>query len=1097
MSEKICNGKDAVNENTVDENAIDEETNCKKTLISSLENLVSIKENYTDNIGRYKYRVLVCSGAGCISSDCHAVKEALVKSLQENNISNEMLVTETGCIGTCDLGPVMLVMPEGVFYTKLDPSLIPDIVTSHFLNGKIKVNNTYYDRKRDEYIPYIKDIGYFKEQVKIALRNCGNISFSSMEEYIANDGYLALAKVLGEMCPEDVINEIKKSGLRGRGGGGFPTWIKLQAGMKTESSIKYIVCNADEGDPGAFMDRSILEGDPHSIIEGMIIGGYTIGANKGYIYVRAEYPLAVERLGTAINKAREAGLLGENILQSSFNFDLEIRIGAGAFVCGEETALMESIEGNRGEPRQKPPFPFQKGLFGKPTIISNVETFANIAPIILNGSQWYARYGTNESKGTKVFALAGDINNTGIVEVPMGATLGDIIFNIGGGIPRKKEFKAAQTGGPSGGCITKEHLNTPVDYDSLTKLGTIMGSGGLISMDEDTCMVDMARFFMEFVQDESCGKCVPCRLGTKRMLEILERIVRGEGREGDIELLEEIGYMVKEAAICGLGQTAPNPVLSTIRNFREEYEEHIKYKYCRAGVCADLFISPCQNACPAGINVPGYIALIAAGRMRDAYNLIRKENPFPAICGRVCTHPCESRCRRAQLDESISISDLKRYVADHVMKHEEPYMDLVFPKKGKSVGIIGAGPSGLTCGYYLARLGYDVEVYEAQQVAGGILAFGIPEYRLPKHVLEHEIKLIEQVGVKINLNMEVGTDISFYQLKENHDAIYIATGTQFSRKVDIPGENLKGVYHGLEFLRDINLGRNIKVGDKVAVIGGGNTAIDAARCAVRLGAKQVTILYRRTIEDMPADEREVRDAIEEGINIIPLTAPRSFEGDEREERDEGIKGNDQDEGVKEVKGSEINEGNEINKGNERGGRVKKIKCIRMELGDFDSSGRRKPVPIPSSEFEIDVDMVIPAVSQYSDLPFINKDEVEVTRWGTFVTDSDTLMTRMKGVFAGGDVVRGSDVVITAIADGKKAAQSIDIYLGGKGMLNTGEDIEIPEPSDEEEIVEHERFPMKYLDPEERRKSFSEVAIGFHKLNAIAESMRCLRCDRRA
>ncbi|NSW89846.1 MAG: NADH-quinone oxidoreductase subunit NuoF [Firmicutes bacterium] len=1032
--------------------------NCQKTiLIRTKEDLIKIKENYINETRRYKYKIMVCSGAGCISSNCYAVKEALIKSLKENNMQNEVLVTETGCMGTCDLGPVMLVMPGGVFYTKLDPSIIPDIVSSHLVNGKIKIDNTYFDRKKNEYIPYLKDIDYFKDQVKIALRNCGNIAFSSLEEYIANDGYMALAKVLSGMSPEEVVEEIKKSGLRGRGGGGFPTGIKWQSGLNAEGSVKYIVCNADEGDPGAFMDRSILEGDPHSVIEGMLIGGYAIGACKGYVYVRAEYPLAVERLEDAIKKAREAGLLGENILQSGFDFDIEIRIGAGAFVCGEETALMESIEGNRGEPRQKPPFPFEKGLFDKPTIINNVETFANVPPIILKGSEWFAKYGTDKSKGTKVFALAGDINNTGIVEVPMGITVGDIIFNIGGGIPKKKEFKAAQTGGPSGGCLTREHLNTQIDYDSLTNLGTIMGSGGLIIMDEDTCMVDMARFFMEFVQDESCGKCVPCRLGTKRMLEILERIVKGEGREGDIELLEEIGYMVKEAAVCGLGQTAPNPVLSTIRNFREEYEEHIKHKYCRAGVCADLFISPCQNACPAGVNVPGYIALIAAGRIRDAYNLIRKENPFPAVCGRVCTHPCESRCRRAQLDEPISIADLKRYVADYVMMHEEPYMDLVFPKKGKSVGIIGAGPSGLTCGYYLARLGYDVEVYEAQSVAGGILAFGIPEYRLPKHILQHEIKLIEQVGVKIHLNTEVGVDISFYQLKERHDAIYIATGTQFSRRVDIPGEDLKGVYHGLEFLRDINLGRNVKVGAKVAVIGGGNTAIDAARCAVRLGAKEVTILYRRGIEDMPADEREVKDAIEEGINIIPYAAPVEFTGKDR---------------------------------------VQEVRCIRMGLGQFDSSGRRKPIPIPGSEFIIEVDMVIPAVSQYSDLPFINKDEVEVTKWGTFVTDSETLMTKMKGVFAGGDVVRGSDVVITAIADGKKAAKSIDIYLGGNGILNTGEDIEIPKPSGEEEIVEHERFPMKYLAPEERKKSFDEVAVGFHKLNAIAEAMRCLRCDRR-
>ncbi len=1043
----------------------------RKTAIKSNKDIMEIKENYLRKLEGKKFRILVCSGAGCISSDCHAVKDALVESLEAKGLTGAVNLVETGCIGTCDIGPVVVVKSLGsnngresssersgsVIYTKLTPQDIKEIVELHLINGIVPTEKTYFDRKSGKYIPFLEDIEYFRNQTKIALRNCGTIDHGSLEEYIAHDGYMAIAKVLGGYTPEAAVGEIKKSGLRGRGGAGFPTGIKLEAGMKAKDSVKYLVCNADEGDPGAFMDRSILEGDPHSVIEGMMIGGYIIGAKVGYVYVRAEYPLAVERLDKAIRDAREAGLLGKDILGSSFDFDLEIRIGAGAFVCGEETALMASIEGERGEPRQKPPFPFQKGLFGKPTIICNVETYANIAPIILKGSEWFAGIGTEKSKGTKVFALAGSINNTGIVEVPMGTTLGEIVFDIGGGVRKNRGFKAAQTGGPSGGCITSENLNTPMDYDSLAALGAIMGSGGLITMDEDTCMVDMARYFMEFIQEESCGKCIPCRLGTKRMLEILERMTQGKGEEGDIEKLEELGAMIKDAAICGLGQTAPNPVLSMINNFREEFEEHIKYKYCRAGVCAEMFISPCQNACPAGVNVPGYVALVAAGRLRDAYNLIRKENPFPAVCGRVCTHECESKCRRGQLDEPVAIADLKRYAADYVLRNEEPYMDLVFPKKGKSVGIIGAGPSGLTCGYYLARLGYDVDVYEAQPVAGGILAFGIPEYRLPSDILQHEIKLIEQVGVNIRLNTEVGSDVTFYQLKSKHDAIYIATGTQFSNKINIPGEDLKGVYHGLDFLRDVNLGKSVRISGKVAVIGGGNTAIDAARTALRLGAEEVTILYRRLKEDMPADSREIRDAEEEGIRIIPLVAPVRFIGKDK---------------------------------------VREIECIRMELGGFDSSGRRKPRPAAGTEFTIKVDYVIPAVSQYSDLPFINKDEVEVTQWGTFVTDRDTLMTKMKGVFAGGDVARGSDTVIRAIADGKNAARSIDRYLGGTGVLNTGEEIEIPQAADEKEIVEHERFPMKYLPPKERSRNFDEVAAGFHKLNAIAEAMRCLRCDRR-
>jgi len=1025
--------------------------------IHNFEELLKLKNQTIETLGKYKYIIQLCGGAGCVSSDSMVIKEALEKTLEENGLRDSVLINLTGCIGTCSIGPVMIVEPDGVFYTKLETTDIPKIVKSHFISGVMVVEKTYYDKKTKKYIPHIKDIDFFKKQLKVVLRNCGKIDYSSIMQYIMNDGYFAAAKVLKEMSPEQVIKEVKESGLRGRGGGGFPTGVKWEAGYKAKNSQKYIVCNADEGDPGAFMDRSVIEGDPHTIIEGMLIGGYAIGANKGYVYIRAEYPLAVERLEDAIKQAREYGLLGKNILNSRFDFDIEIRIGAGSFVCGEETALMASIEGKRGEPKQKPPFPFEKGLFGKPTIINNVETFANIPPIILKGANWFASIGTEKSKGTKVFALAGNIQNTGLVEVPIGTTLGELVFGIGGGITKNKKFKAAQTGGPSGGCITRENLNVPMDYDNLIQLGTIMGSGGLIIMNEDACMVDVARFFMDFIQDESCGKCTPCRVGTKRMLEILERITRGKGKDGDIELLEELGTTIKKTAVCGLGQTGPNPVLSTIKNFREEYEEHIKYKYCRSSVCSEMFLSPCQNACPAGVNVPGYIALISIGKLREAYNLIRKDNPFPAICGRVCTHPCESQCRRGQIDEPIAIRDLKRYAADAVLSIEEPYKDIVFPKKGKSIGIIGAGPSGLTCGYYLARLGYDVDVYEAAPVAGGVLAFGIPEYRLPKNILAQEIKEIEQVGVRIHLNTSVDTDKQFEELREKHNAVYIATGTQFSKKIGVPGEDLKGVYYGLDFLKDVHLKKKVKLGSKVVVVGGGNTAIDASRVALRLGASEVTIIYRREIEDMPADAQEIRDAIEEGIKIIPLTAPVRFIGKET---------------------------------------VKQIECIKMGLKGFDSSGRQKPEPVAGSEFNINCDSVILAVSQSSDLPFIKKEEVEITKWGTFVTDRDTFMTKMKGVFAGGDVVRGPDTVIAAIADGKNAASAIDKYLGGKGILNTGEPIEIPKPIEEQAIVEHERFPMKYLDPEKRKLSFSEVALGFHKLNAIAESMRCLRCDRR-
>ncbi len=1025
--------------------------------VTSRDGLELIRSRFQAREKDTKYRLLVCAGAGCVSSGCHAVRDALLHSLTEVGLRDQVLLYETGCIGTCDLGPTLVVQPDDVFYTKLKPEDMPRIVNQHLVNGRIVEQLCYFDREKLERVRHLSDIEYFKRQLRLVTAHCGSMPYNSIEAYIAADGYQGLAKALYEMSREEVIDEIKRSGLRGRGGGGFPTGIKWQAGYNAVGEQKYIVCNADEGDPGAFMDRSLMEGDPHAIIEGMLIAGYAIGASKSYIYVRAEYPLAIERVQAAMAQALEYGVLGPRVMGTDFTFEIEIRIGAGAFVCGEETALMASIEGQRGEPRQKPPFPFERGVFGKPTIINNVETLANVPLILRNSAEWFASFGSEGSKGTKVFALAGDVTNTGIVEVPMGMTLGEIIYDIGGGLQKGKLFKAAQTGGPSGGCMTTEHLNTPVDYDSLVKLGTIMGSGGLIAMDEDTCMVDMARFFLDFVQDESCGKCVPCRIGTRRMLEILERITHGQGQEGDIELLEELASTCKETATCGLGQTAGNPVLSTLRFFREEYEEHIKHKYCRGSVCAEMFLSPCQNACPAGVNVPGYIALIAAGRPRDAYNLVRKENPFPAICGRVCTHPCESKCRRAQLDEPLAICDLKRYAADYVFQNEEPYMDLVFPKKPESVGIVGAGPSGLTCAYYLARLGYDVTVYEAQSVAGGMLAYGIPEYRLPKAVLAKEIRLIEQVGVTIRTGMEIGKDMSFRKLRTRHNAIYIATGTQFPNKVGVPGEELTGVVHGLDFLRDVALGNPVEVGKNVVVIGGGSTAFDAARTALRLGAEKVTVLYRRLIEDMPADEREIQEALDEGVEIKQLMAPVAFVG------------------KKSVSG---------------------VRCVRMELRGFDDSGRRKPRVVDGLEFVISADMVIPAVSQHSDLPFINKDEVSVSQWGTLVTDSDTMMTSMRGVFAGGDAVRGSDVVIRAIADGKKTAVNIDKYLGGSGVLNTGETIEIPMPVDEKEVVEHERFPMRYRDPATRTENFQEVVVGFHRLNAFAEAMRCLRCDRR-
>ena len=559
----------------------------------------------------YRSHVLVCGGTGCTSSGSQQIMETLKEEIKKAGLEKEVSVVQTGCHGLCALGPIMIVYPDASFYSMVKVEDIPEIVQEHLLKGRVVTRLLYQETVTPAGVKALIDTNFYKKQHRIALRNCGIINPEVIEEYIGTGGYAAIGKVLTEMTPDDVIQCLLDSGLRGRGGGGFPTGLKWKLAKQNDADQKYVCCNADEGDPGAFMDRSVLEGDPHAVLEAMAIAGYAIGASQGYIYVRAEYPIAVERLKIAIKQAREMELLGKDIFGSGFDFDIDLRLGAGAFVCGEETALMTSIEGNRGEPRPRPPFPAQKGLFGKPTILNNVETFANIPQIILNGPEWFASMGTEKSKGTKVFALGGKIHNTGLVEIPMGTTLREVIEEIGGGIPNGKKFKAAQTGGPSGGCIPAEHFDIPIDYDNLISIGSMMGSGGLIVMDETDCMVDIAKFFLEFTVEESCGKCTPCRIGTKRMLEILTKITKGTATMEDLDKLEELCYYVKENSACGLGQTAPNPVLSTLRYFRDEYEAHIKEKRCPAGVCKALLsyhidadkckgCTLCARNCPVG-----------------------------------------------------------------------------------------------------------------------------------------------------------------------------------------------------------------------------------------------------------------------------------------------------------------------------------------------------------------------------------------------------------------------------------------------------------------------------------------------------------------
>ncbi len=1003
---------------------------------------------------------LICTGGGCIASGALDVSKAVREEIEARGLAGEIDVVETGCLGPCVQGPVALVYPDGVFYQNIKVDDVPELVEEHLLKGRVVERLVSHAPGTDRTQAEMDDIPFFNRQVKIVLRNSGIIDPLKIDEYIAREGYQALAKVLTEMTPEQVVQEILDSGLRGRGGAGFPTGMKWRFAQQQDNDVKYILCNADEGDPGAFMDRSVLEGDPHSLIEGMTIGAFAIGAHQGYVYVRAEYPLAVERLEHALGQARDYGLLGKDIMGSGFDFDLEIRMGSGAFVCGEETALMTSIEGNRGEPRPRPPFPAVSGLWGKPSVLNNVETFANIAPIILKGAAWFASTGTESSAGTKVFALGGNVQHTGLVEVPIGMQLGELVYEVGGGIPNGKSFKAAQLGGPSGGCIPKEHLNVPVDYATLQELGAIMGSGGVIVMDEDTCMVDIARFFLEFTQEESCGKCPPCRVGTKRMLEIVERICNGEGEEGDIERLIALGETISETALCGLGQTAPNPVLSTIRHFRHEYEAHIKDKYCEAGVCATMFKSPCSNACPASVNIPGFVSLVGEQRYDEALKMHRERNPLASICARVCFHPCESKCMRSSLDGALAIRHVKRFMVEQEKEPQLPEIRESAENAARKVAVIGSGPAGLSAAYFLCRLGYKPVVFEAEPKAGGMLVQAIPAYRLPRRELEREVKMIESMGAAFEYGKALGRDFTLQDLRdEGYEAVFVAVGAPQGTGIGVPGEDGPGVYDGLSFLKEYNIHEKGEVGKNVAVIGGGNAAIDAARTALRLGAESVKILYRRTRAQMPAWGEEVNAADLEGIDILTLVAPEEILRD-------------------------------------ADGNVTGVRCREMVLGDYDRSGRRRPVAGRNPDFVVEADTVIAAIGQKLDAPAIlDGTPVELNRWGYLAADPNTGQTSVDWVFTGGDAATGPSSVVEAIGAGEKAAAAIDQFLTGANHAVWRRDIEPPtffDPDADPKPVD--RHQVEELAVGARVTNFDEVELSWAAEVALAEARRCLRCD---
>jgi len=1008
----------------------------------------------------YRAEVSVCGGTSCSASGSGGTYEALRSEIERRGLADEVRVIHTGCRGFCSVGPIVSVYPDGIFYCQVQPEDVAELVEETLLKGRVVERLAYQEPMTHQSVPLYEEIPFYSKQKRITLRNCGIIDPESIEEYIARGGYDALAKVITEMGPSDVITEVKASGLRGRGGAGFTTGLKWEFTARAPGDMKYVVCNADEGDPGAFMDRSVIEGDPHSLVEGMAICAYAVGAQEGYIYCRAEYPLAIHRLEVAIARAEEYGLLGDNILGSDFSFHLRVKEGAGAFVCGEETALLASIEGRRGEPRPRPPFPAVRGLWEKPTNLNNVKSYANVPQIIVHGADWFANIGSPKSPGTAIFALTGKVNNTGLVEVPMGIPLGEIIYDIGGGVPAGKKFKAVQTGGPLGGCIPVDHLNVKVDFDSLKSVGAVMGSGGMIVVDEDTCMVEFAKFFLTFASAESCGKCVPCRVGGQRMLEILTRITEGKGKMEDLDTLREIAVGMQAGSLCALGQLTPGPILSALEYFEDEFVAHIQEKRCPAGACRELVRARCSNACPADVDVPSYVALVAQGRYAEALDIHRRANPFALACGRVCPAFCETSCRRGDIDESIAIRSVKRYMADHEIANEWT-PEICGESKDQKVAVVGAGPAGLTAALRLAQEGYGVTVLEKLPVAGGMMSVGIPDYRLPRDILNVEIDSICRAGVDIQYNEALGRDFTLDELldEKGYNAVVLAIGAHKSLELRIAGEDKDGVIRGVGFLRDVALGNAPDLaGKRVGVVGGGNVAIDAVRTAWRLGASEVHVIYRRRREDMPAYEDEIRAAEEEGAIFHFLTNPTQVLGN---------------------------------------GSVTGVECLSHVLGDFDRSGRRRPLPVSESEFVIDLDVLIPAIGQSPDQSWQGDGGGVSLRRNETIETMKTLATSRPGVFAAGDVVLGPATVVEAVAQGNLVARAVHRYLTTGQMdrfvTASGYGV-VDQPFDLNEFADAVRPEMPELSIEDRRGSFVEVELGMDETIIQNECKRCLRCD---
>ncbi len=1036
--------------------------------------------------------LVICGGTGGQASGANDLIRVIKRQILEQNLHDKLSLRITGCLGFCEMDPFIIVEPGNNLYPKLKMDDVPRIIAAA-VKGDVIEELLYREPGSSVARTTQREIPFFQGQTRIVLGQNQHIDPIRIGDYLKMGGYAALEKALEKPDRGWIVDEILKSNLRGRGGAGFLTGRKWEMARKVNAQNgagrKYVICNADEGDPGAYMDRSMLEGNPHAIIEGMLIAALAMKASHGIIYVRTEYPLAIKHATIAIREAAHLGLLGGNILGQGFDFEIDIFHGAGAFVCGEETALIKSIEGQMGEPRQRPPYPIDKGLFGCPTCINNVETLANVPYIINHGADAYAKIGTENNSGTKIFSLVGKIKNTGLVEVPLGTTIGKVVHEIGGGPVGAAKIKAIQTGGPSGGCIPASMFDLRIDYDSLAKVGSIMGSGGMIVMDDNTCMVDVAKYFMHFLKDESCGKCFTCRKGTQRLHEILEDITLGKGTPEHLVLLEEVAQTVKDTTMCGLGQTASNPVLSTLKYFHKEYERHIIDKRCDSFVCKQLTGAPCQAACPVDTEPWRYVAMIEKGDYEEAYRVIRSANPFPAVSARVCDRKCESRCTLGTSGgEAVAIRPLKRFVTDRV--NPSAYRPVLGKKKKQKVAVIGAGPAGITAAHRLSLLGYGVTIFEAEDRPGGMLACSLPAYRLPRDIVEKEIKTLLNRRIAVEYGRVLGKDLSIHDLFVEHkyDAVFLAFGAHESMRLDLAHEDVGGIYPSIRFLKAFNMRGEELAQGHVGVIGGGNSAVDAARVALRQkDVTSVSLFYRRTREEMPAYEEEVEAALEEGVRIETLISPVKIQV-RQEEIEAALR-----EGVElETLVSPI-------KIHSRKGRLVDIECIRNRLGEVDASGRRRPVPIPGSEFRVKLDTLIVAIGERPQSGFLAAMGLEMETGGRIKADVRTLATNLTGVFAGGDLVTGPNTVIDAIAAGKKAAESIDRYLRKEPLLKPASP-KLPrayiEPADtgEAEAAGAARAVNPSLTPAERVKNFREVEMALPEDKARSESRRCLRCD---